>query len=204
MMHFSQMPRSTRASVLRCGFHSRLNRLQLSVGKVSWTRTNRQPRQSRQSCPRTPLVWRGFLEGYKIEFPDGIENRLRYRLLAANESASATTTYGIPHFSQVGPGRTALSTSGQVLARWQSISSTGRIQSWRLRMKLGRPCSGTRWCKSVRADLCRSDVSLAALHANVARQQGVQAALMAVLDFSAGGGRLDPVNNLPVITVDFV
>ena len=63
---------------------------------------------------------------------------------------------------------------------------------------------GNQVVPSVRADLCNRDASLAALLSNVGGQQGIQAGLMAALDFAAGGRQLDPDSNLPLITVEYV
>ena len=58
--------------------------------------------------------------------------------------------------------------------------------------------------QSVRAQRAANDASIAALHANVAGQQGVFAALMAVLDYAAGGGLVNGTTGLPVVTVEHV
>ena len=48
------------------------------------------------------------------------------------------------------------------------------------------------------------DGSVAALHSNAAGQQGVQAALLVVLDMAAGGGSIDLTSGLPIISVEHV
>ena len=63
---------------------------------------------------------------------------------------------------------------------------------------------GNQVVQSVRAQLSTSDSSTAALHANAAGQQGVQAGLVALLDFGAGADILDTTTNLPMVSVEHV
>ena len=63
---------------------------------------------------------------------------------------------------------------------------------------------GNQVAQTVRAQLAANDPTLAALEANAAWQQGVQAGLVAALDFAAGGGKLDEDTGLPMITVEHV
>ena len=63
---------------------------------------------------------------------------------------------------------------------------------------------GNQVVQSVLAQLNTSDGNVAALHASASGQQGVQAALMAVLDYAAGADTLDAAIGLPRVTVEHV
>ena len=140
---------------------------------------------------------------YDVSLPDGNESRIRYLKTPATQSG----VFGV---------RTEFRISG----RWKLQDPTDHVRAAARKVAahfLTKPHSvfpfedqarkvmlGNQVAQSVRAQLSSHDASLAALQANAAGQQGVQAALMAALDFAAGGGRCDEVNNLPVITVEYV
>ena len=143
------------------------------------------------------MRFRGPRGGYKLGFPDGNETRLRH----------VVTPSG-------------LRTEFPISSRWLLPDPTKHIQDAARKLALhflDKPKSvmpledegrklmlGNQVAQSIRAQQSTDDISVAALHANAAGQQGVYAALMAGLDFAAGGGQLHPDSNLPVVTVEHV
>lgn len=145
----------------------------------------------------------GPASGYRLDFPDGNESRLRYRLIDGVEGGAARVR-----------------TEFRISARWNLPDPTEHIRAVARRLArhfLDKPHQvlpfepearnimlGNQVAQSVRAELAAADPALAALEANAAWQQGVQAGLLAALDYAAGGGKLDPDTNLPLITVEHV
>ncbi|CAK0817830.1 unnamed protein product [Prorocentrum cordatum] len=142
--------------------------------------------------------------GYKVEFPDGEESRLRYLRVTPSDVGDAQ-----------------LRTEFRISNRGDLPDPTGHIQAGARRVAelfAKKPqailpfeegarniMTGNQVAQSIRAQLRGDDdPTLAALEANAAGQQGVQAALVAVLDYSGGGGTLDAASGLPLITTQHV
>ena len=139
--------------------------------------------------------------GYIIDLPDGVESRLRFRRTRSADVAAEVFT-----------------TEFRISARWKQASPSEHIRAAARRVAelfASKPHSelqfeddarkvllGNQVAQNIKAKQCDSDVQLAALHANAAGQQGVFAALMAVLDYAAGEERLSA--GLPVVTREHV
>ncbi|CAK0808155.1 unnamed protein product, partial [Prorocentrum cordatum] len=142
--------------------------------------------------------------GCKVEFPDGEESRLRYLRVTPS-----------------GVGDAQLRTEFRISNRGDLPDPAGHIQAGARRVaelftkkpqailpfeeEARNILTGNQVAQSIRAQLRGDDdPTLAALEANAAGQQGVQAALVAVLDYSGGGGTLDAASGLPLITTQHV
>ncbi|CAK0876195.1 unnamed protein product, partial [Prorocentrum cordatum] len=142
--------------------------------------------------------------GYKVEFPDGEESRLRYLRVTPSDVGDAQ-----------------LRTEFRISNRGDLPDPAGHIQAGARRVaelfakkpqailpfeeEARNIMTGNQVAQSIRAQLRGDDdPTLAALEANAAGQQGVQAALVAVLDYSGGGGTLDAASGLPLITTQHV
>eukprot|EP00973_Karenia_brevis_P031418 4333782-Karenia_brevis.AAC.1 len=141
--------------------------------------------------------------GYIIDLPDGVESRIRYKRATSTEA-----------------NRPKVRTEFRISARWNLMDHSEHVRGVARKVAVHfaeKPQAtlpieeearnvmlGNQVAQSVKAQQCTSDPSLAALHANAAGQQGNQAGLIAVLDWAAGGGKMDAATNLPLITVDHV
>ncbi|CAK0828249.1 unnamed protein product, partial [Prorocentrum cordatum] len=148
--------------------------------------------------------------GYKVEFPDGEESRLRYLRVTPSDVGDAQ-----------------LRAEFRISNRGDLPDPTGHIQAGARRVaelfakkpqailpfeeEARNIMTGNQVAQSIRAQL-RGDQRAKNVQpqlrvqpgANAAGQQGVQAALVAVLDYSGGGGTLDAASGLPLITTQHV
>ena len=118
MMHSLLILHSLRESVLGPGSHSRPNRLRQLVWKPSWARKTRPSRLdlTEDNDCLDAGSFAGPPGGYKVEFPDGIETRVRFRLVGANDQGSRQ-----------------LRTEFHISARWALADPTEHIRSGALK-----------------------------------------------------------------------
>ena len=163
-------------------------------------------------------------EGYPAALPDGVESRIRYVKLPGRNTVR--TEFRISaRWNMADPTehiqRAARTVAGHFRTRPNAVlAMSGRgtpTPSWYL-VEIFQPCCqtlvsllesklakspslasllpGNQVAQSVRAQGSEADVSMSALHANGAWQQGVLAGLVAILDFAAGGSCLDQDGNI--------
>ncbi|CAK0838521.1 unnamed protein product, partial [Prorocentrum cordatum] len=125
---------------------------------------------------------------YKVEFPDGEESRFRFRYLRATPPSA---------------GDAPVRTEFRISNRGELADPAEHVQAGA--KKARKIMAGNQVAQGIRAQLrADDDATISALESNAAGQQGVQAALLAVLDHAVGGGTLDEASGLPIIAADHV
>ena len=140
--------------------------------------------------------------GYAIQLPDGTASRLRYQVVGADAL-----------------GAQLVRTEWRISSRWRLDDPTEHVRcaarrvavlfakkphyvlSWEEEAR--KVLLGNQVVQAIRAAQNSGDSSVAALHANAAGLQGVCAALVAVLEYAGGGGKLDD-QGMPIIRVEHV
>ena len=142
--------------------------------------------------------------GYKVEFPDGEESRLRYMRACSpsDGAAQVRTEFRISNRGDL-PDPTEHIQNGA--KRVAQLFATKPQATLPFEDEARKVMMGNQVAQSIRAEQrADDDTTLAALEANAAGQQGVHAALLAILDYAGGGGSLDPQCGLPIITTEHV
>ena len=143
-------------------------------------------------------------DGFKVEFPDGEESRLRY--LRGNSqgtgAAQVRTEFRISNRGELPDPTDHIQAGAKKVARLFATKPQAILPFDPEARKI---MTGNQVAQSIRATLrADDDPTLSALEANAAGQQGVQAALVSVLDYAGGGGTLDETTGLPLITTEHV